>query len=217
MKKSAIGIGLLILIALFIFLSREKSKPSASQQASNLKTFRSDYISLSLPESSWACLRAQDQNSCYFWECHDMNGQRADRAFVRQNHGELPPKAEGFADRWRAEFDKHGLDRVVIDSAAPPVPPLDEEMADRIKKLLPPQLQDDATDKDTQLQQAQAAERAAENDARFQGGAIQEWQRLHGNEPIPEEQWKIWYRMAQSNNGQPAYGQGAGVNAYGVY
>ena len=83
MKKSAIGIGLLILIALFIFLSREKSKPSASQQASNLKTFRSDFISLSLPESSWACLRAQDQNSCYFWECHDMNGQRADRAFVR--------------------------------------------------------------------------------------------------------------------------------------
>jgi hypothetical protein len=51
----------------------------------------------------------------------------ADRAFVRQNQGELPPKAEGFADRWRAEFDKHGLDRVVIDAAAPPVPPLDEE------------------------------------------------------------------------------------------
>lgn len=51
----------------------------------------------------------------------------ADRAFVRQNNGELPPKAEGFADRWRAEFDKHGLDRVVIDAAAPPVPPLDQE------------------------------------------------------------------------------------------
>jgi hypothetical protein len=51
----------------------------------------------------------------------------ADRAFVRQNHGELPPKAERFAARWRAEFDAHGLDRVVIDSAAPPVPALDEE------------------------------------------------------------------------------------------
>jgi hypothetical protein len=51
----------------------------------------------------------------------------ADRAFVRQNRGELPPKAETFAARWRAEFDAHGLDRVVIDSAAPPVPALDEE------------------------------------------------------------------------------------------
>jgi hypothetical protein len=51
----------------------------------------------------------------------------ADRAYVRQNHGELPPKADKFASAWRAEFDAHGVDRVVIDSAAPPVPALDEE------------------------------------------------------------------------------------------
>lgn len=60
----------------------------------------------------------------------------ADRAFVRQNHGELPPKAEGFAERWRAEFDAHGLDRVVIDGAAPPVPPLDEEPKENPKAAL---------------------------------------------------------------------------------
>jgi hypothetical protein len=60
----------------------------------------------------------------------------ADRAYVRQNHGELPPKAEGFAERWRAEFDAHGVDRIVIDAAAPPVPALDEEPKENPKAAL---------------------------------------------------------------------------------
>lgn len=60
----------------------------------------------------------------------------ADRAFVRQNHGELPPKAEGFAERWRAEFDKYGVDRIVVDGAALAVPPLDEEPKENPKAAL---------------------------------------------------------------------------------
>lgn len=60
----------------------------------------------------------------------------ADRAFVRQNHGELPPKAERFAELWRAEFDAHGVDRVVVDRAAAPVPALDEEPKENPKAAL---------------------------------------------------------------------------------
>lgn len=57
---------------------------------------------------------------------------------------------------------------------------------------------------------------AAINDARFQRGGVAEWQKVHGNVDIPQEQWDTWWKMAQSNNGQPSYG-GAGINPWGVY
>jgi hypothetical protein len=42
------------------------------------------------------------------------------------------------------------------------------------------------------------AAEAAEKDARFLPGAIDRWQQLHGNTPIPDEQWQKWWGMSQN-------------------
>lgn len=60
-----------------------------------------------------------------------------------------------------------------------------------------------------------AAINAAINDANFQPGAVAEWQKIHGNTPIPEEQWQKWWWQAQ--NGGANFGQGAGINPWNVY
>jgi hypothetical protein len=64
-------------------------------------------------------------------------------------------------------------------------------------------------------QRMNAAINAAANDASFQPGWINEWQKVHGNTPIPQEAWeKAWW---QAQNGGANFGQGAGINPWGVY
>lgn len=58
---------------------------------------------------------------------------------------------------------------------------------------------------------------AATNDAKFQPGAIADWQKIHGNTPIPQEAWDTWWKIAQGNQGNPIYGGGTGINPYGNY
>jgi len=55
----------------------------------------------------------------------------------------------------------------------------------------------------------------AEKYGDFIPGAIQEWQKVHGNVAPPPEQWQAWDRMIDQG-GQPQYG-GAGINPYQVY
>ncbi len=57
---------------------------------------------------------------------------------------------------------------------------------------------------------------AAESDAKFLPGAVAEWQKVHGNVEIPQEQWERWWSISQSTGGQPL-SVGVGQNAYGVY
>lgn len=57
---------------------------------------------------------------------------------------------------------------------------------------------------------------AAENDARFLPGAIAEWQRVHGNAEIPQEQWDRWWGISQATGGYPM-NVGVGENPYGVH
>lgn len=60
-----------------------------------------------------------------------------------------------------------------------------------------------------------AAINAAINDANFQPGWIAEWQKVHGNVPPSQEAWeKAWW---QAQNGGANFGQGAGINPWGVY
>lgn len=56
------------------------------------------------------------------------------------------------------------------------------------------------------------AAQAAENDAKFQPGAVARWQELHGsNTPIPQEQWEKWWKMAQSGQYYDYEGRPYGV------
>lgn len=61
-----------------------------------------------------------------------------------------------------------------------------------------------------------AAAYAAESDAKFQPGAIAEWQKVHGNTEIPLEQWQRWHNIALSTGGDPL-SVGVGQNPWGVY
>lgn len=57
---------------------------------------------------------------------------------------------------------------------------------------------------------------AAESDAKFLPGAVEEWKKVHGNAEIPREQWERWSRIALATGGDPL-NVGVGENPYGVY
>lgn len=63
-----------------------------------------------------------------------------ERRYVREHGGELPASADRLFDRWRKEFDAHGVDRLALDPKAPPAPSLEGEppsasRAARVRKV----------------------------------------------------------------------------------
>lgn len=58
-----------------------------------------------------------------------------------------------------------------------------------------------------------SAMNAAIQEGTYHQDEVAEWQKLHGTQEIPQEQWDKWYNM--NRNGGPHW-QGVGINPYGV-